>query len=773
MQILTRIIVKYHFVVIAVVIALSVFFALQFRYIRMETDVTKQIPPIPEKKYLDRIEQIFGTSGEYAFVGIVSPSENGIFDPQTLHKIRTISRKAEALPGVEEVFSPTETDYIRGTEWGIEVVPVLGKKIPESAEEIQEFKKRILENRLFEGIVSRNGKAAAIMASIREDADKSALAKKLETIARKEQGPEKIYVGGKPIVDAAIGGLMIRDLTYLIPVVLGVVIVILYLSFRTLIGVLLPLTTVLISTVWAVGIMTLLRIPLDITTFILPILLVAVGTAYGIHILNRYYELEDSKDKPEIVRGTLTGVGSAVLIAGLTTIAGFSSLAVSRMQGLQKFGLLTAFGISVALCFSLLFIPSLIMVIPKSKRKTLLIRVKSISSNPNREDHLTRGLKKMGELVYHRKLMLLISAAAITIFFTAGIPFLSTESNPLLFFPSDNPYRQAEDVLNQYFMGTTPLQVIVETPQPDKIKEPAILKAIDNLENQVKGLPQVGGTRSLNDFVKSINKALHEDKEKFYRIPDTRREVAQYLLLYSMSADPQNFEKFVDNDYQKANVMVFLKSGHSADIKKVIRVINSFASKNFPRQVRVSVTGEGALFSIINGLLVNTFIRGIILSLLLVFIICATIFRSIRAGIFSLIPIICAVLINFGVMGWFNIPLNIGTVAISAIAVGIGIDYAVHFISRFKGETAAGNSVLSALATTFHTTGKAIVYNAVAVSCGFLVLLASSIKWYHFMGELMSLVMLISAMGALTVLPAAMVLARFLTTSKPKEVKGE
>jgi len=765
MHALAKIISRYYFVIIAAVVVLTVFFAFQFRYIKMETDVTKQIPPIPEKIYLDKIEEIFGTSGEYVFVGVVAPQEGEIFNPQTLRKIRTISRKAKSLPEVGEVFSPTEADYIKGTEWGIEVTPLLEDEVPEDSQNIEDFKKRILTNDMFQGIVSQDGKAAAIMISVKEGADKDALAKKLEEIAKKEEGPEKIYVGGKTIIDSAVGSLMIRDLTYLIPVVLGVVVVILYLSFRTLMGVLLPLTTVIISTIWAMGTMILLGIPLDITTFILPILLMAVGTAYGIHILNRYYELKDSKDKSKIVSGILNKVGSAVLVAGLTTIAGFSSLAISKMQGLQKFGLLTALGISAALCFSLLFIPSLIMVIPvkNKKRKAVSAKVKSVHNNPGKVDYLMLALEKLGKIVYKRKKTVLFCAIIITAFFVTGIPLTSTESNPLLFFPSNNPYRKAEDVLNHYFMGTTPLQVVVKAPGPDEIKEPSILRSIDRLEEHVKGLSYVGGTRSINDFIKSINKALHEDKQEFYRIPDTRREVAQYLLLYSMSADPQDFEQFVDNSFQTANVMIFLKSGHSADIKRAIKSVESFASENFPPEVEVRVTGQGALFPVINKLLVNTFIRSIILSLILVFIISATIFRSLKAGVFSLIPISLAVLINFGVMGWFKIPLNIGTVAISAIAVGIGIDYAVHFISRLRGES-MNKSVLSALVKTFQTTGKAIIYNAASVSCGFLVLLASSIKWYHFLGGLMSLVMLISAMGALTVLPVTVVLTR----SKPR-----
>lgn len=753
---LARIVSRYPHVIVACIVILTIFFAFQFRYIKMETDVTKQIPPIPEKKYLDKIKDIFGTTGEYVIIGIVAPPGKDIFNQATLKKIRTISREADSLTGVDDVISPTEMDYIKGTEWGIEVNSVLGDRIPQSYQEMQQYKKRIMDNKIFEGIVSKDGRAASIMVSLNEKADKAALAKKIEKIAREEEGPEKIYIGGKTVVDSSLGELMMRDLTYLIPLILLVIVIILYLNFRTFMGVLLPLTTVAISTVWAIGGMSLLKIPLSIVTFILPILLMAVGTAYGIHILNRYYELSDRKSKAKIVEATLTKVGNAVLVAGLTTIAGFSSLAVSEMKGLRTFGLLSAFGIGAALCFSLLFIPSLIMFLParlpdSKKKKSHL--------SPDDIGYLSSFLGKLGEGIYRKKIAVLFIAGAITLFFVAGIPLLSTESNPLLFFPSNNPCRVAEDVLNRYFMGTTPLQVIIKTPHPDGIKEPRVLKAMDGLENYVKNLPYVGGVTSINNFVKSINKALHQDKENFYVIPNTRQEVAQYLLLYSMSADPKDFEKFVNNDFQMANIMIFLKSGHTAKIKKVISDINSYVKKNFPSEVEVKVTGEGFLFPIINTLLVNTFIRSIILSLVLVFVISAVIFRSLKAGLFSLIPISIAILINFGVMGWFKIPLNIGTVAIAAIAVGIGIDYAVHFVSRLQAES-ANQSVLQALVTTTRTTGKAIFYNAVTVSAGFLVLMASSIKWYQFMGGLMSLVMVISATGALTILPATMIITR-------------
>lgn len=756
MQKLAGLINKHPFLIIIIVAAVTVFFLLQFKYISMETDITKQLPEVPEKKYFDHIKQIFGTTGEYIFIGVVVPSGKEIFNTQTLRKIRNISQKINSLPGVDKVISPTEVDYIRGTEWGIEVTPVLGDKIPDNPRQMEEFKHRIKTTKMFENIVSSNNRAAAIIISLKEGVDKPALVKKIESIAKKEEGPERIYVGGKTVVDTVIGEFMMRDLTYLIPVILVVVVVILYLSFRTLAGVLLPLSTVVISTVWAIGIMSLLKIPLSMSTFILPILLMAVGSAYGIHILARYYEVIDDKDNSKIVEAILTKVGTPVLIAGLTTIAGFASLSVSKMHGLRIFGFLTALGVAAALCFSLLFIPSLLMVLPKPSPKSFKVRP---SSNPGRIDYLSSFLGQLGSFVYRRKIIILIITGLSIAFFVAGIPLASTESNPLLFFPSNSPSKVAEDVLNHYFMGTTPLQVIVKAKEPGRIKEPSILKAIQGLENRLKKLPEVGGTSSINDFVKSINKALHEDKEEFYTIPDTRNEVAQYLLLYSMSADPTDFERFVDNEFQTANVMVFLKTGHTSKIREVMRVVNSYVKKKFPPDIEVKVTGPGSLFIVINKLLVNTFIKSIILSLVLVFIISALIFRSLKAGVFSLIPISIAVLVNFGVMGWFKIPLNIGTVAISAIAVGIGIDYAVHFISRLKIESAT-RPLDSALISTTRTTGRAIIYNAIAVAAGFLVLLASSIRWYHFMGELMTLVMVVSATGALTVLPCVIIITR-------------
>ena len=753
MQKLSRFIIKHPRSIVIIITILTIFFALQFRYLEMETDITKQIPQIPAKKYLDRVEEIFGTRGEYAFIGVVVPENQEIFNPGTLRKIRLISKEIEKLPGVDEVISPTEVDYIKGTEWGIEISPILGDEIPQTDTEMEKFKRKIKDNKMYEGVVSRDNQAAAIMVSVKKGADKSMLARKLEEISKSYEGPEKIYVGGKIIVDSAMGGLMIKDLSYLIPIILGVIVIILYFSFRTGVGVILPLSTVVISTVWAIGIMSLLKIPLSIVTFILPILLMAVGTAYGIHLLTRYYEVSYLKDRNSRIEATLTRVGNAVLIAGLTTIAGFISLAVSQMEGLRTFGLLTGFGIASALCFSLIFIPACLLLLPESGPRY------SKKSNPGKMEYLSLILARLGQFVYRKKITVLIVAGIICAFFIAGIPLTSTESNPLLFFPSNNPYRIAEDVLNHYFVGTTPLQVIVKTPNPEEIKEPLILKAMEGLEEHLKNLPQVGGTSSINDFIKSINKALHEDREEFYRIPDTREEVAQYLLLYSFSGDPTDFESYVDNQFQTANMMVFLKSGHSTEIKKVVRAVNSYVEKNFPPGVEVNVTGAGSLFIVINQLLVNTFIRSIILSLVLVFIIAASIFRSIKAGLFSLVPICIAILINFGVMGWFKIPLNIGTVAISAIAVGIGIDYAVHFISRLRTESLE-NPGVSALIATTRTTGKAIFYNAVAVAAGFLVLLFSSIKWYHFMGELMSLVMLISATGALTVLPGLIILTR-------------
>jgi predicted RND superfamily exporter protein len=272
-------------------------------------------------------------------------------------------------------------------------------------------------------------------------------------------------------------------------------------------------------------------------------------------------------------------------------------------------------------------------------------------------------------------------------------------------------------------------------------------------------LPYIGKTISMVDHLKMMNKAMHEDDPAYYTIPETRDLVAQYLLLYSMSGDPEDFEEVVDYEYRKAHLTGRLTESGTREISEIVRKVEQYIERHFatgsPPSVE-SITGFSVLFSELVNLVVWGQVRSLLLSLLLVFLLGAFVFRSVIGGVFTVYPISISMLIIFGLMGYFDITLNVATAMLSSILIGVGVDYTIHFLYHYREEIQYyGLSPHKALEVTLTTTGKGIIYNALSVVVGFCVLMLSHFQPIYFFGWLLTFSIIACLIGALTLLPAA------------------
>ncbi|MBI4830961.1 MAG: MMPL family transporter, partial [Candidatus Lindowbacteria bacterium] len=239
--------------------------------------------------------------------------------------------------------------------------------------------------------------------------------------------------------------------------------------------------------------------------------------------------------------------------------------------------------------------------------------------------------------------------------------------------------------------------------------------------------------------------------------PDSRDAIAQYLLLYSLSGDPDDFDEWVDYEYRQANVTITLKNDHTAVAKKLVDKLDTFVKERFNDEpVKVNFTGYAYITAVVIDLAVTGMLSSILFSILVIYVMTAIMFRSFMGGLYSVIPISMATLLNFGLMGTFGITIGFANSAAFAIAMGIGVDYAIHLIFKFKQEAAESGDLAEANARTLMTSGKAILFNAIVVTAGFVVLVASKFTGHRVMGELLSFSMVTSFVGSVTLLPAAL-----------------
>jgi len=324
-------------------------------------------------------------------------------------------------------------------------------------------------------------------------------------------------------------------------------------------------------------------------------------------------------------------------------------------------------------------------------------------------------------------------------------------------FRKSSPIRIADEILNEKFGGTSLFNIVLQTDNPDDIKEPAVLREMDELQNRFKSHPQIGKAVSIVDFIKRMNQAMNDGDPAYYTIPESRELVAQYLLLFSFSGGEGELDSFVDYDYQNAQILLQMKSQSGYLANDIITTVDDYEKNELKARqgTNIITTGLAMLAKEFNRLVVRSQVQSFIISVCLCFFITAGLFRSFKLGLYSMVPLIIPIALDFGIMGGSGIKLNAATATVASIDIGMGIDYSIHFLSRYRHEIRMGRSVEQAIDIALNTSGRGIIYNALAVAAGFLVLVPSQFVIISQLGLLVAIDMLTISFSVLTFLPAS------------------
>lgn len=709
--------------------------------LQIDNSVDSMLPADhPARLLYDDVNDTFGGTDVMA----VAVYSEDIFSEATLTQVIELTEAFQRLPGVDEVVSLSTAKRMDG-EGGTLIVRDLMPTVPESARERDDLRAYVLSTELYvNNIISSDGLYAGIVVELLPDIDDSAVYADLRQIINEQENADDIYVAGGPAVNAAMTSSMKADLVRLIPFVVLVLAIVLYLSLRTVAGVILPLAVVLLTVVWTAGLMAWLGIPMAMISTTLPIMLIAIGVADAIHILTEYYAgLQNGEKKQASIRTVVRHIGLAIVLTSITTLVGFLALGTSPVQQVMQFGLFVGFGVMAALAITLTLIPAALELGRGPRLATRTVTKTTPSA---------RGLTWLSRLVVKRRRALLIVGGVLFVLAVVGGTQLAVETNTLRFFRPETPIREATEVVDGSFGGSESLSIVVN----GNIKSPDVLNGMLDFQDWAMALSEVGYSVSIADYVARINQALHDNDPAQRVIPQTRNAVAQVILLYEMSSDPSDFARVVNFNYEQARIVLRMESLSSSELGELVQQVEDEAIRNAAGRFDVEITGSSYLFKILTDLLVNGQILSLLVSLLGVALVVGLIFRSIRFGLLSMIPLGFTITLNFGIMGWLNIPLDTATTMLASIAIGIGVDYTVHFLSKYRRQRREGSSSHNAVGETIRTTGRAITYNVMAVAAGFAVLLFSSFGPIATLGALVALSMGISGLAALTLLPAAL-----------------
>lgn len=749
MEKLLKKLLKYHWLIHIFIIVISVLFFISMRNnSTMETDLDKYMPQShPDFIYSNQAEEWFNIQD-----GILIAIENkdGIYNTSTLQKVKDLTRALQKMDEIKktDVTSLYTADNIVGTEMGLEVNPFF-KNVPVSKPDLRRLQMEVQKNdMIYDRIVSKDEQVTIIIAEIGENVFSQEFYQKIMNLVDEYEGPEKLYIAGRPIVEGSLAALAPADMIKMIPIVILVIVAVLFIIMKSIKATIMTLSVVLFSVLWAFGLMAVLGIPIYAVSTMLPVMLIAIGVADGIHLFNHlklYLNLHPDSSKKDAISDMIHGMWKPVIMTSITTAIGFISLLTSQVYPIKYFGIFTAFGVIMAMVFSLVLVPAGLMTfgLPNWKPNKL---IKDHKKLPNIDLKLSSILLKFKKLS-------IIGTFIIVGISLWGMTQVWVDSSFLSMFDKSSSIVATDTYINKKFGGTSTLNVIFDSKVPNAFKNPEILKALDNLQADVNGsLEIVGNSFALTDYLKRMNMVMNVDDPAFNTIPDTRELIAQYLLLYEMSGDPENLWKVVDYNYQKANMTFQLKSDTSLALNTTISKIEEHIPELDKLGISINYAGSGYKALVFSELILNGQITSIILSLLIIIIILSLMFKNIKVGLIGSVPIIITAIISFGIMGLFKIPLSTTTALLSSIAIGIGIDYAVHFIERYKINALETNNKQHTLEMSLNHSGRAILYNAIVVIAGFLVLLFSLFPANRALGALVSLNMFTSFIGTITIM---------------------
>ncbi len=752
--------------ILLLILFLTGFFAYHARDVRLDSSVDSLLPKDdPEKGYYDEVRHLFG-SDEIGVIGVIA---NNIYTPAVLQKIKRLTDEIKKIPEVKDVFSLTNVQDIITSVAKESTLLVPDVNAPHAA--LEELKNKLADQPIYlKNLVSADGRAAAInifFANLGDDEFfRRGVDDTIQALVDRENGPEKLYYTGLPHFKVHSTRAMWEDLTLFIPLTLLLIVVALFLSFRSLRGMLLPTVTVVVSLIWTLGIMVLAGSRLSLGNTALPPLVLVLGTAYSLHIVAEYYELaHPGRPVNEVVRETLQATSMPLFIAALSTVMGFLSLVVNSIVSIRELGLYASVGISIAFVLSLVLVPALLALLPLPAR-----REEAFSPG------ISAALRKLATLSSHHRRAVIAAGLLITLLFAWQGSSIQVGSDFQSFFRETDPVRQATEAINRYLVGSMTFYVAIDGEERDVIKKWDTLWRIKNLQLYIDSLPGVEKTISFVDYCELLDRGIQEIpleppegeivetlqpevKTTFWENPDQLKGVMRLVFLNATSVS-----SVVNHpNYSRTIILVRTSLSRSSDIAALVDQIEAFAQGHFPPELTVRPTGNLILLTRTAGNIVSGQIESLALTAVVIFILMAAMFLSVRVGLIAMVPNVFPLFVFFGLMGMAGAELNFGTNIIASIALGVAVDDTIHIMMRLSSTVRTTADQEQALLETLSTVGKPALYASVVLFLGFLTLCFSSFVPIREFGFLSATTILVGLVGEIALLPALLATTPIIT----------
>lgn len=709
----------------------------------------------PALVYREKVKSIFGLSDPMVIAVV---AETSIFTVQGLNAVQAITDAVTDVPNIDPdgVKSLATENNIVGTAEGMDVDPFYEEKLS-SPLEADKIREAVRDFPLYQGsLVARDESAMLVIAELLDETLAEQTYGNLVTALDAIELPDgvKLHIAGEGAISGYLGSYISTDAQRLNPIAAVIITLIVFVAFlrggSTLVANLIIAASALVT----LGAMAVFDVPFYVITNALPVILIGIAVADSIHIYSEYFERRamhaDESINDSIVNAMVV-MWRPVTLTTLTTAAGFMGLYFAAyMPPFKYFGLFTALGVSVAWLYSMVFLPAMMSLLKTEIHPRLARKIVS-----DEHDIFAQAMVKLGDFTRSKARYIVAASLLVVVVGAVAASHIFVNEDRIETFHHAEPIYIANKVINDRFDGSNYLDIVIETQHEEGIFEPVVLRKIEALQRYVQKLDSVQGSTSVVDYLKQMNRALNGGHVDQYKIADNRELIAQYFLLYSASSDPTDFEEEIDYDYRLANVRVTLNTGAYSENKVVVVAMDQYLREQF-NDDRVTATLSGRVNLTYHWIkdLGRSHFTGVAIALLLVWLVSSLLFSSALAGTFALIPVAISILLVYSAMVFFAIPLGVGTSMFAAVAIGLGVDFAIHTIDRLRSLYRQTQDMDHTLALFYPSTGRALFFNLLAIALGFGVLISSKVVPLNNFGTIVAISVTTCFLVSMTLLPA-------------------
>ncbi len=758
---MSKFVVRYPHAIIAVVILLTVFFGFG-----LKRGLVLDVSPLgfveresQERSDFEAVRKHFGPD-DYLVIAVVC---DDVFAPQSLARLRTVHEKIERTSGVAEVLSLINVPYARSVNGVVEADELIPQS-PADDKKLDDARAVAVADRLYVGnLVSPDARTAALNVLFKPEVPTSIrhmITKEIYDFTR-NSGFKAVYFAGDPFSQWRSTEEIKSDLSIFLPLTLVLIAFLLWLCFRSWVAVVLPLATIGVGLIWLLGLMAYLKADFTILGLMLPTLMLAIGCSYMIHVINQIgiaeceSRIADSgyrNNNPQsairnpqssnYILEAMRFINLPVIVSALTIIAGFLSLAFTKIPAIRTTAIYSAIGAAFTMILSLTFIPAMLMLHP---RRVVSFRVGLTGK-------MVRWLEETGKWATSHQTLLYILTAIIVIVSLIGVWRIRIDIDYFHFFKPDTEPSIGLAEVSKRLSGAVNFDIIIDGKRAGAIEDSDTLRRIAELQAFAEQKKDAGGqgidrTISIVDFIKHLNRAFNDNDPRHYALPSDEPTIQELL------SDRDQLRSFLSSDGRMTRILVRSNLTGSQAMAGIIREVEKRGRELFPEH-RVFATGTFVLLNRTSDQIAGEQVQSVTIALVAIFIMLSILFHSVRVGLTALVPNLIPVLFFFGFMGWCGIPLNLTTSLVASVVLGLAVDNAVQFIVRFRRVQPETATLRDAIIQSMRLSGRPIIYANVALAAAFAIFALSSFEPIGSFGLLSAVTIIGCLIEDLVLLPA-------------------